>query len=131
MPLNGQHDVRMWPDGTVSVHDNGTDANRPPFVVRYEIDTSSKTAEVVEEFADSRVTYSACCGSARRISNGHWLVDWGDNTLTTEMVQGIPVLTIQYPTTGLFSYRAVPVLPGIVSADTLRAGMDAMAAAAQ
>lgn len=131
MVLNGQHDVRMWPDGTVSVHDNGTDANRPPFVVRYQIDTSSRTAEVVEEFTDSRVTYSACCGSARRISNGHWLVDWGDNTLTTEMVQGLPVLTIQYPTSGLFSYRAVPVLPGVVSADTLRAGMDTMAAAAQ
>ena len=127
--LNGQHDVRYWPDGTVSVHDNGTNANRRPFVVRYQIDMSSKTAEVVEEFADSRVTYSLCCGSARRISGGHWLVDWGDNQLTTEMVQGLPVLTIQYPTSDLFSYRAVPVLPGIVAADTLRAGMDAMAAA--
>jgi hypothetical protein len=129
--LNGQHDVRYWPDGTVSVHDNGTDANRPPFVVRYQIDMSSKTAEVVEEFTDARVAFSACCGSARRISGGHWLVDWGDNQLATEMVQGLPVLTIQYPTSGLFSYRAVPVLPGVVSADTLRAGMDAMAAAAQ
>jgi hypothetical protein len=131
MVLNGQHDVRSWPDGTVSVHDNGTDANRPPSVVRYQIDTSSKTAEVVEEFSDPRVKYSLCCGSARRISDGHWLVDWGDNTLTTEMVQGLPVLTIQYASSGLFSYRAVPVLPGIVSADTLRNGMDAMAAANQ
>jgi hypothetical protein len=131
MVLNGQHDVRMWPDGTVSVHDNGTNANRPPYVVRYQLDTTARTAEVVEEFTDNRVTYSGCCGSARRISNGHWLVDWGDNTLTTEMVLGVPVLTIQYPNAGLFSYRAVPVLAGVVSANTLRSGMDAMAAAAQ
>ena len=129
MVLNGQHDVRSWPDGTISVHDNGTKAGRPPYVVRYQVDTSARTAEVVEEFTDPRITASLCCGSARRVAYGHWLVDWGDNTLTTELVNGLPVLSIQYATSGLFSYRAVPVLPGVVSADTLRNGMDAITAA--
>jgi hypothetical protein len=125
--LSGQHDVRKWPDGTVSVHDNGTIANRPPFVVRYKIDAVARTADVVEEFSDARVTLSACCGSARRLPNGHWLVAWGDSPFLTELDSGgSPVLTIQYNLGGAFSYRAVPVLPGLVSASALRDGMDAM-----
>jgi hypothetical protein len=129
--LNGQHDVRRWSDGTVSVHDNGTLADRPPYVVRYQIDTTSRTAEVVEEFTDSRATGSGCCGSARRLDDGHWLVDWGENGFMTEMVDGVPVLTVQYGTgtNPTFSYRATAVPTGMISPDTLRAGMDAMAAA--
>lgn len=129
--LNGQHDVRKWSDDTVSVHDNGTMANRSPFVVRYQIDTASKTAAVVEEFSDSRVTTSSCCGSARLLPNGHWVVNWGDSPFFTELVAdgttGIPVLTVQYSTNGIFSYRSIPVTPGVIGADTLRSGMDAMA----
>jgi hypothetical protein len=125
--LSGQHDVRKWPDGTISVHDNGTIANRPPFVVRYKIDTVARTADVVEEFGDARVTLSVCCGSARRLPNGHWLVAWGDSPFLTELDSGgSPVLTIQYNLGGAFSYRAVPVLPGLVSASAVRDGMDAM-----
>jgi Arylsulfotransferase (ASST) len=126
--LSGQHDVRKWPDGTISVHDNGTIANRPPFVVRYQVDASSMTAEVVEEFLDGRVSFSGCCGSARRLAGGHWLVDWGEQSFFTELAGGAgPVLTVQYSTDGAFSYRAIPVALGVISADTLRDGMDFMA----
>lgn len=128
--LSGQHDVRKWPDSTVSVHDDGTIANRPPFVVRYQINTSSRTAQVVEEFTDPRVTFSGCCGSARRLLNGHWVVDWGANALLTEFDSNhLPALTIENLVGGVFSYRAVPVEPGLLSADVLRTGMDVMAAA--
>lgn len=126
--LSGQHDVRLWPDGTVSVHDDGTIANRPPYAVRYKIDTIGRTAEVVEEFSDSRVSFSICCGSARRLPNGHWLMDWGAAPFVTELDSNAnPVLTIQYNLGPGFSYRADAVLPGVVWADTLRSSMDAMA----
>jgi hypothetical protein len=126
--LSGQHDVRRWSDGTVSVHDNGTIALRPPYIVRYKIDTTNRTAEVVEEVQDARTLASVCCGSARRLAGGHWLVQWGGAPYVSELdSSGNPVLTIHYNSGPAFSYRAVAVAPGEVSAVTLRDGMDAMA----
>jgi hypothetical protein len=125
-PLSGQHDVRMWSDGTVSVHDNGTIANRPPFIIRYQIDANARIAEVVEEIQDVRAPNSGCCGSARRLPGGHWLVDWGGQPFLTELdSSGSPVFTVQ-DNVGVFSYRAIPILPGTLSAVTLRDGMDTM-----
>lgn len=127
-PLSGQHDARRWPDGTVSVHDNGTNANRAPFVVRYRIDTASRTAQVVQEFSDPRVPESLCCGSARLLPDGHWVVQWGGAPFFTEFDEnGESVFSIEYNLNGVFSYRAIPVSSGVIAADTLRSGMDAMA----
>jgi hypothetical protein len=127
--LSGQHDVRLWSDGTVSVHDNGTLVGRPPYIVRYKIDTTNRTAEVVEEVQDPRYPSSFCCGSARRLAGGHWLVQWGGAPYVSELdSSGNPVLTIHYNSGPAFSYRAVAVASGQVSAVTLRDGMDAMAA---
>ena len=125
--LSGQHDVRKWSDGSISVHDNGTLVERPPTVVRYRLDLTNRTAEVVEQIQDTRVLASSCCGAARLLPGGHWLVQWGTAPFVTELdTGGRPVLTIQYNLGTVFSYRAVPVLYGVVSADTLRNGMDAM-----
>jgi hypothetical protein len=125
--LSGQHDARLWPDGTVSVHDNGTIATRPPYIMRYVIDTENATATVVEAIMDARVPYSAYTGSARRTLNGNWLAQWGGLPFMTELdSQGNPLLTINYNLGTGFSYRAVPALPGEVAAATLRDGMDAM-----
>ena len=125
--LSGQHDVRKWPDGTVSVHDNGTIANRPPFVLRYQIDIAAQTATVVESFEDPRAPASGFTGSARRLPDGHWLVQWGDLPFLTELDSNAnPVLTIEYNLGSGFSYRAVPVLAGTLDLDMLRAGMDFM-----
>lgn len=125
--LSGQHDVRRWPDGTVSVHDNGTLVLRPPAVIRFQIDTTNRTANVVQTLSDSRVTGSGCCGSARLLDSGNWLVQWGAADYMTELdATGNPVLTINYNLGTTFSYRAVPVPTGMVTAATLRAGMDAI-----
>jgi hypothetical protein len=125
--LSGPHDVRKLSDGTISVHDNGSIANRPPFAIRYRIDTAARTAEVVEAIQDTRVSASAFTGSARRLPGGHWLVQWGGAPFMTELdAAGNPVLTIQYNLGSGFSYRAVPVLSGTLSAVTLRDGMDAI-----
>jgi hypothetical protein len=94
--------------------------------MRYVIDETARTAQVVEAVEDPRATYSVCCGSARRLPGGNWVVQWGANPYMTELdPSGNPVLTISYQGT-TFSYRAVPILPGVVSADQLRQGMDNM-----
>jgi len=125
--LSGQHDVRRWPDGTVSVHDNGTLVSRPPAVIRFQLDLTNRTANVVQTLMDSRVAGSGCCGSARLLDGGNWLVQWGAADFLTELdSSGNQVLTINYNLGTTFSYRAVPVATGLVTAVTLREGMDAI-----
>jgi hypothetical protein len=125
--LSGQHDVRLLADRTVTLHDNGTAANRPPYAMRYAIDEIERTAEVVEAVQDPRAAYSACCGSARRLPGGNWVVQWGGNPYMTELdPSGNPVVTISYNLGVTFSYRAVPILYGVVRAGQLRQGMDDM-----
>jgi hypothetical protein len=123
--FGGQHDARILPDGTLTVHDNGTSRGRPPRAVRYQIDSTARTATLLEEVTDPRATASTCCGSARRLPGGDWVMSWGSVGLVTELTPtGSPVLSIETPTT--FSYRADPVLPGALSRDALHSAMDAM-----
>jgi hypothetical protein len=125
----GQHDARMYSDGSVSMFDNGTDGNgnpnaRAPRAVRYTIDSNANTATMVEQITDAAITTPvACCGSARRLSGGNWVIGWGSDNATTEVT---PAGTRLFALTGTFSYRAVPILPGVLDAGALRAGMDAM-----
>jgi len=54
-------------------------------------------------------------------------VQWGAADYMTELdPSGNPVMTINYNLGTTFSYRAVPVQTGLVTAATLRAGMDAI-----
>ena len=78
-PLGGQHDVRLQPDGTITIHDNDTNLPSPPQrVVRYEIDEATHTAKLVEQKTDPEAPGSFyCCGSARRSADGSWLISWG------------------------------------------------------
>ena len=124
--FGAQHDARMQPDGTVSLHDNATFRHgHVPRIVRYRINTRARTATLVQRFTDKRVRGSYCCGSAQRLSHGHWLVDWGANPIITELRgNGSPVLTLKLPRK-LFSYKAHSVEPGVLTRDALRAGMDA------
>lgn len=125
--LRGQHDVQRWPDGSISVHDNGTGAGRPPSIIRYRLNMPARTAEVIQQIQDERVSEANCCGSARLLPGGNWVVDWGGAPFTTELdANGAPVLTIQYNSGPTFSYRTVPVLPGVLAEETLWAGMDAI-----
>jgi hypothetical protein len=56
------------------------------------------------------------------------MVQWGGSNFMTELdPSGNTVLTISYYLGAKFSYRAQPILPGVVAADQLRQGMDAMA----
>ena len=127
MPFGGQHDVRLLPDGTVSAFDDGTFLNRPPRVVRYRIDPVARTATLVQEITDPGVTVSNCCGSARLMASGDWLVSWGGDPVVTEYrPDGTPVFSLHFAD-ALFSYRAVPVAARRLGIGALRAGMDAIA----
>jgi hypothetical protein len=125
-PLDGQHDARMQPDGTVSVHDNGTFGHkRLPRVVRYRINRGARTARLVQQIRDKHVGHSYCCGNAQRLSGGRWLVDWGANSLIEELTgRGRRIFALTLPHK-LFSYRAQSVPPGVLTRDALRAGMNA------
>lgn len=124
----GQHDPRFWPDGTISVMDNGSsDPQRRPRVLRFELDLDARLATVVEVVTDARAVYSGGTGSARRLSGGNWVTTWGlphVNRYITELTPaGDPVLTIS----GVATYRVVPFEAGDLDLDTVRSGMDAMA----
>jgi hypothetical protein len=124
-PLGGQHDVRLLPDGTISIFDNFTGLNKPPRVVRYRINPKAKTATLVESFSDPTATGSPCCGSARKLPSGGWLVSWGGLKFTGGYnTKGRSIFRLQYP--GGFSYRTFPVPPRALTARQLRAAMNAM-----
>ncbi len=123
--LGGQHDVRRLSDGTITVHDNGTGLGRAPRAVRYDVDPSTREATRLEVLADSEVTTSGCCGSARKLDSGGWLASWGGNPSVVEYgSNGARLIAFTFVT--YFSHRALPVAPGRLSAGALRAGMDAM-----
>jgi arylsulfotransferase ASST len=126
--FRGQHDARVLSDGTVTLHDNGfhPSSQRPPRAIRYAIDLGARTATLVEQENDpGGIATPLCCGSARRLPGGDWLMSWGNTGLVTELSPlGAPVFSLTFDA-GLFSYRAHPVLPGLLSRAALRAGMDA------
>ncbi len=130
--FRGQHDARVNSDGTVSLHDNGfhpNATNRPPRAVRYAIDTSARTATLVQEVDDpGTVPTPLCCGSARMLPGGDWVTSWGSAGLVTELSSSgsrVMSLTLSDGSGTLFTYRAQPVLPGTVTSTDLRAGMNA------
>lgn len=134
-PLGYQHDARLW-RGTLTVFDNGTDVEppRPPRAVRYAIDTKRRRAILREEVTDPRVTdESLCCGNAKKLGSGDWVIGWGGGpngamSVVTPRGRVITRLTID---DGFFSYRAVPARARAISAVRLRAGMDAMYSAGE
>lgn len=130
--FSGQHDPRILADGTVTVHDNGTKPDpsateglRPPRAVRYQLDLTARTATLLESISDPAAPVSTCCGSARKLSGGNWVMSWGRNPLVTELTpSGTRVFGLNFAST-VFSYRAVPIMPGELSYADLRAGMNA------
>jgi hypothetical protein len=139
----GQHDARMWPDGSVSVFDNGGDGFtsfqdlRRSRMARYRINTVARTATMEQQILDPYITNSSlCCGSARLLPGGDWAIGYGLQGINTEVTaSGKRVLSLNFndpstdpahPAPTLFSYRMTPVLPATLSRATLRADMDAM-----
>ncbi len=124
--FGAQHDARLLPDGTLTVFDNRTDLSHPtPRAVRFRIDEQARTATLLESITDPAVSRSGCCGSARRLGNGDWLIDWAEAIYHpiggyTSTGQRTFLLTFDAHS----SYRAEPVPGGAVTAQNLRDAMN-------
>jgi Arylsulfotransferase (ASST) len=123
--FGGQHDVRVLPDGTVTLFDNGTDRGRPPRALRFRIDSRTRTATLLEQITDPLVTSSPCCGSARELPGGDWVISWGGDPLVTEVTPaGTRVFTLDLQP--LISFRAPPVPAGVLKRRQLNDAMSQM-----
>jgi arylsulfotransferase ASST len=124
-PLGGQHDARLLPDGSISIHDNRTGLGDPPRAVRYRVNTDAGTARLVQSIEDPEVPTSFCCGSARRLDSGDWLIGWGGDSMVGGYdSEGNRLFDLELATG--FSYRTIPVPDGAVTLRQLRRAMDAM-----
>ncbi len=121
--FSGQHDARQLGDGSITVHDNASqESGVSSRAIRFQINTGTNTATVVEDVTDKYHPGSAvCCGSANRLSGGNWLISWGNGNYVTELnPSGTAQIDINYwPYT---SYRAAAVPDSDI---TLSHGMDA------
>jgi hypothetical protein len=125
--LGAQHDARLLSDGTVTVFDNRTNlGQKKPRAVRFRIDETTGTATLLQSITDPAVPTSYCCGSARRLGNGDWLIGWGRTNPVGGYKPNGERTFLLTPDSG-WSYRAEPVGAGVVSAEDLREGMRAMA----
>jgi Arylsulfotransferase (ASST) len=128
--FGGQHDARVLSNGEISLFDDGTNRDRPPRVLVFRVNPEARTATLVESFTDptGTVTTAPCCGSARRLPGGDWVVGWGGNSVVDELAPTGPstaavVLRITFASP-YFTYRAVPVLPGELTDASLEMAMD-------
>jgi arylsulfotransferase ASST len=122
--LGGQHDVRIARDGSLSIYDNGKDRPRRPRVVFYRLDPKQGSARYLGQLNDSAVKTSHCCGSARELPSGGWLVSWGDNPLLTAFDgEGQAVFRLELAAS---TFRAVPVPAGAVTVGELDRGLEEM-----
>lgn len=122
--FGGQHDARVDEDGNISVYDNGKDRPRRPRVVSYSLDLDEGTATYLGQLNDPQITTSHCCGSARPLEGGGWLVSWGDNPLVTGFDDGRrTAFRLELPAS---TFRAVPVPAGATTVAALDRGMEAM-----
>jgi Arylsulfotransferase (ASST) len=124
--LGGQHDARIDRRGRLTVFDNGKDRPRRPRVVFYRLDLKQRRAIYRGQLNDPEVERSHCCGSARELNGGGWLVSWGDNPLVTGFDRaGRIAFRLHLPAS---TFRAVPAPPGATSVARLERGMDALRA---
>lgn len=120
--FGGQHDARIAADGSLSVYDNGKDRPRRPRVAFYRLDPQNGTARYEGQLNDPAVKESHCCGSARELAGGGWLVSWGDNPLVTAFdAEERIVFRLELPAS---TFRAVPVPAGAVSIAELDRGLE-------
>jgi hypothetical protein len=126
--FGGPHDPRLSDDGSrLTVFDNGTLRSRPPRAAEYTLDPLMKTATHLQSVTEPGVPESLCCGSARHLPGGDWVVSWGGSFVITETDPGGSRIFMLHFAEERQSYRAVPILPSQMSAGKLRSGMDRQA----
>ncbi|MFZ4620076.1 MAG: aryl-sulfate sulfotransferase [Bacteroidota bacterium] len=84
-PIGGtsyQHDIRVLPNGNITMMDNGNFHN-PSFsrAVEYQLDTVAMTAKLVWQYRHSPDRYTWWMGNVQRLPSGNTLIDWADGSL--------------------------------------------------
>lgn len=64
--FGNQHDVRAWPDGSITVFDNGTRNFQPPRMLRFDIDAAAGTATLVQSISNPNLSFSPYCSHIAR-----------------------------------------------------------------
>lgn len=116
--FDGQHDARILKNGELSVFDNGTTGNRNPRVLVFSIDEKNMTAEITKVITGSSQSSSYCCGSARELKDGSWLINWGgkfdqsrgtlaNGVSSTVLPTGVATRIMVRPA-NVFAYRTIP-----------------------
>lgn len=81
-----QHDAQRQPDGTLTIYDNHDNAQETDSVsaaLRFRIDESAMTAELVQALRHED-RYGYAMGNAQWLEGGHVLVGWGMDPYATE-----------------------------------------------
>lgn len=122
--FGGQHDARIGPNGVLSIYDNSKDRPRRPRVVFYRLDPDRGTATYLGQLNEPGITRSHCCGSARPLPGGGWLVSWGANPLVTAFdASGRTAFRLELAAS---TFRAVPVPVGATTVAALNRGLETM-----
>jgi Arylsulfotransferase (ASST) len=126
--FGGQHDSRLLPDGTVTFFDDGSGLPRLGRAVRYSINTTAHTATLLDSVSDPGVSASYCCGSARYLGSGVWVIGWGGSAdgvgKGTESVNGIRQYSLSFPGGSGIIYRMIPLKSSQVTTQQLVDAMD-------
>ncbi len=74
-----QHDARQQPDGTITFFDNGASpqAHRQSRAIALRLDFTHKTATLAERYEHPTPLLAGSQGDVQALSNGDWLVGWG------------------------------------------------------
>jgi len=103
-----QHDVRRLQNGNILFFDNGNN-HTPAFsrAVEYTLDEINLVATNVWQYRNNPDYFTSAMGSARRLSNGSTLINWGRAGFISEIRQdGNKALEIKLPPE-LYSYRVL------------------------
>lgn len=126
LPLSGQHDARVQPDGTITIFDNGGGKPRLARATRWRIDRVQRTATLVESITGPGS--SSALGSARRNpADGSWVISWGAGLPYVRAYDSRhrQLFGIGSGASG-YAYRAAPVYPSLATRSQFLAGMDSM-----
>lgn len=113
-----QHHVRVQPDGSLLVFDNGNGAHATR-VLSFSLDEAEHEVDAFHVVTEKPASdpQTLFMGSSFSLSGGRAFVGWGGWSLipaasppsVTELVDGTPAWTFTFDTPNVFSYRAIPL----------------------
>ena len=125
-PLVGQHDARLLPDADLSIRQHHGSPGHPAAYGALPDRQEAPHGQADPVDLRSRGTNSICCGNARLLPSGNWLINWGGTgVLGVYRPNGKRLFKLTTPVG--YQNQAGHVLPGALTAEQLLGwAMDAM-----